>query len=244
MTCQAGNLLFHIHRVPYGARFFVDYNIFMEDTYFQEFKKQSDEQLAELHPSDIVPFMGEPVPDNYTIVVRPSPEIAEAVHKLTDEFRQIDTGQFYYAPRNLHMTIYGGVPMDLPLEEFIARTAPVIANYRMKFSVKGLGSNGYCSSVHLFPDGFSVHQLREQLRTAVGHHGQRYDSILSRYEYVGWMNYLRYTRTPEPRLIELLKLNRDRDFGQLEYPRIELYKATSKVLNYLPGDESLYTYTQ
>lgn len=214
----------------------------MEDQYFTEFRQQSFLQLRDLKPADIVPFTASKVEPNYTILAIPNAEVIKQTQEFITELKNIDPGQYYYAPQQLHITILGGLTMNLSPEEFVARTRPVLAKYKVKFQIVGLGSNQNSSSALAYPDRFSLHNLREELRHAVGQKGTPYDIHLSRYEYMGWMNYMRYLKTPKEELLTTLRNNEDRFFGALPLPTLELYKATSKVLHYYEGDEKLYSY--
>ena len=220
----------------------IQYNCFMEDQYFTEFRQQSYRQLHDLKPQDIIPYTAARVEQNYTILARPNEENIKNITSFTKDLQTIDSNQYYYRPDQLHITILGGLSMKLPKDEFVARTRPIITRYHIKFQLVGLGSNGNCSSALAYPDGFSLHNLREELREALHEKGTPYDIHLSRYEYMGWMNYMRYLQPPKEELLKTLRDNEERLFGPLPSPEVQLYKATSKILNYYPEDTMMYQY--
>lgn len=213
----------------------------MENQYLEEFKKQSQNQLINLQPADINTFTNQPIKENYTIVVRPSLETIARINEYIYELREIDPHQYYYNPENLHLTIMGEISTNINEQELIEKSKKVLGNYNIRFKLQGIGSNEYCSSINAYPMGFSIHELRTELRNALSQKGTDYSLHLSYYEYVGWINNLRYNGTPPKGLLDNLKKNMNRDFGNLVPGSIGLYIVSSKILDF-NRDKMLYKF--
>ncbi len=204
----------------------------MDETHIKDFKIQSQKQLHELEPENITLFQDEEVAENYTIVARPSQELVEKIQEFISELKELDDNQFYYKPENLHLTIWGGVEVPIDEQEFVEKSSFILKKYFIQFNMIGIGSNALCSSINAYPKDFSIHQLREELRSSFQSHGTTYTIHLSSYEYMGWMNYLRYLHIPSETYLNYLKKNVERHFGEFIPSKLELYKARGKILNY------------
>jgi hypothetical protein len=121
--------------------------------------------------------------------------------------------------------------MTTNLENLIETVSSEIAKGNLFFKLWGIGSNKYCSSVSAYPVDFSLHKFRENIRKKIHAHGDDYSSILKSYEYVGWINYLRYLHKPSQELLDTLYDYKDTIFGDMEPSSIRLYQNKSKVLD-------------
>lgn len=195
------------------------------------FRKESLDQLRSLHPDQVKLFHNEPIRENYTLVVRPEGESLKHIKNLIEELREIASDQYYYRVENLHLTIIGNIPVEVDVHKLTQAIEKALSSCELDFNLLGLGSNQFCSSVSAYPHGFSVHELRGKIRQIAGVKGDDYSSILDSYEYVGWINYLRYLTHPSQMFLDRLYEHRNTKFGHLK-PRVaQLFKNTSKVLD-------------
>ncbi len=202
----------------------------MEQSWFKQFKIESLTQLHSLKPSEVKIFRDEPVPENFTIVVRPEDKILTAIEKEMSALKKIEPNQFYYPLSDLHLTLVGNIPTTIDQQKITIALESIIKHYQLEFKLEGLGSNKYCSSFSAYPIDFSLHKLREELRSRIGIHGDNYQNILPSYEYVGWINYLRYLQIPGQKFLNRLYENRGAVFGQFRPSSVQLFRNTSKVL--------------
>ena len=196
-----------------------------------EFRSQSLLQLEQLTPEQIVPFVIDKIKENYTIVFRPEAKAIEAVQSLMSKIRAIDPHQYMYPVEQLHMTLIGNIPISIPVDTIKRAVKKYVIKDSVKFILFGLGSNGYCSSVSAYPNGFDVTQTRNSIRAAIGNRGDDFTSFIPAYEKVCWINYMRYKQTPKKELLDFLLSQKDTNFGEIGVGAIQLYKTTSKTLN-------------
>lgn len=203
----------------------------MEKNYLQQFRLQSLDQLEKLRPENIITFDRTDIPINYTLVARPNDHILEVFKKLYFQLQDIEPNHYYYPYKDLHLTLIGNIPVDTDLENLIDAINVETSKTKFQFNLRGLGSNRYCSSVSCYPVDFSLHELRKNIRNRIHVHGDNYSTILESYEYVGWINYLRYLHKPSQQFLNKLFSYRDTDFGKMQSLTIQLYSNTSKVLD-------------
>lgn len=197
---------------------------------FLQSRNDSLTQLRELKPSNISLFSTDQITENFTLVFRPDNLTVDKILKLYSKLQLIEPNQFYYPSETLHLTLIGNLPINLEHQKIITSVERVIKQQSYKFKLYGLGSNNYCSSISAYPINFSLHSLRQELRNRLGTTGDNYSSILQSYEYMGWINYLRYLNKPSQQFLDKLYSYNEAFFGEMIPETLELYKNTSKVL--------------
>jgi hypothetical protein len=193
------------------------------------FRAQSWQQLATLQPREVIPFHDSPLPENYTIVLRPPTEVIHTITALQSELQNLNPDHYYYPAEQLHLTILGKMETTIAATQIITALQGMI-KLPYRFVLYGLGSNQLGVSLSAYPD-FNMAQLRQQLRQTIGTQGDDYSFHLPAYEQVGWINCLRYTHEPSLELLAYLRDQRDRFFGVADFPVVQLYKNRSKVLS-------------
>jgi len=212
----------------------------MDKIMLSQFRNDSLNQLRNLVPDKIIHFANSRIPANYTLVAQPDVNSLHKIMDLTNELKKLEPKQFYYPENILHLTLIGNLSLTTDIEKLKQNLPRIIKNYNFSFNLYGIGSNIHSSSVSAYPNNFSFHALREELRRLVGAHGDNFSSIIKSYEYVGWISYLRYLQKPSREFLAKLYSYKDTQFGQLKPQIIKLYKTTSKVL--AEGDaELIYT---
>lgn len=209
----------------------------MEEDILAKFRHDSIAQLTGLKPLDVVPFDYSELPENYTLVARPDDATIEQICNLQKKLQTIEPNHYYYPSSQLHLTLIGLLPSSLDVTNVIDVVSDVLKKYDLKFRMKGVGSNKYCTSVSAYPLGFSIHQLREEIRAGLEVHGDDFATHLDTYEYMGWVNYMRYTKTPSEKLLEAIRSYIDTDLGMMVPRSVELYLNKSKIL--APGGSKL-----
>lgn len=195
------------------------------------FRKESLNQLKSLRPEQIRMFDNESIKENYTIVLRPDSESLKHISSLIEELREVSPEQYYYPLKNLHLTVIGNIPIEVDEHKLTQAVENALSGYELGFNLLGLGSNQFCSSISAYPHDFSIHELRDKIRLVADVKGDDYSSILDSYEYVGWINYLRYLTYPSQMFLDRLYEYRNTEFGYLRPQIAQLFKNTSKVLD-------------
>jgi len=204
--------------------------------YLKKFRNASLEELKNLKPEEIKIFKNTPIKESLTIVARLPLQALRNIKKLISELKRIEPSHYYYPTGQLHLTILGNIPAEINVKRVNRTIKETILLYSLNFNLWGLGSNVYCSSISAYPISFSIHKLREKLRQKLGGVGADYKKPtltkqLSLYEYMGWINYLRFLKKPKQKLLDKLYELKDRNFSKATIKRIEVYKNTSKVLD-------------
>jgi hypothetical protein len=201
----------------------------MDDASIQ-FRKQSIKQLENLKPDDIQILTDDTIRENITIVTRPDYHTRERIQQIIEDLENIDLDQYYYSTDQLHITILGG--LNITIEDGLITKAlnTVLPKFNLNFKLQGIGSNKFASSVNAYPQ-FQIHELRENLRDIIGNYGDDYTIHLAIYEYMGWINYMRYLKQPQTALLNRLLTYKDTLFGTMKPIKIEAYRNTSKVLD-------------
>lgn len=195
-----------------------------------DFREESIAQLHKLQPNDVRLFKTDEINWSYTIVLRLRDETINVIGKFIDSLKKIDSHQYYYPLNQLHMTLIGNLPIEIPQDKIISAIQKLITQ-EMKFALFGVGSNQLCSSISAYPVGFDLSDLRTRMRDEVGHTGDDFSVILPAYEKVCWINYMRYFRKPHVKLLEFLLAQKDTHFGTFEFECVELYKNRSRTLD-------------
>ena len=203
----------------------------MEDHFQQQFREESLGQLKKLDPENIVLFDDKDIPPNYTLVIRPNEQTLQVFKKFYAHLQDIEPNHYYYPENDLHLTVIGNIPTSTNLDNLVETISSEIVKRNLIFKLWGLGSNIFCSSVSAYPVDFSLHELRDGIRSKIGTHGDDYSNILESYEYVGWINYLRYLQKPSQEFLNMLFSYKDTNFGEMQPSVIQLYLNTSKVLD-------------
>ncbi len=204
----------------------------MEEKYFKAFKEKRDKQLENLQPEDVIPFDFTPIPTSYSLILRPDQGTYMKLSALQDELKIIDNDQYYYPKDRLHLTLIGGFSSALNEELIVTAIRDSLSKYNpIRFTLGVIASNQYCSSVSALPISFSLHDFREEIRAKVGENGDDYYQHVFYYEYVGWINYLRYLKQPKEALLNALREKKEYSVGEMTPSSISLFKTSSRILH-------------
>ena len=209
----------------------------MSNNFLDQFRHESLSQLHALQASQIRVFQFERISECYTLIARLDDASRREVLGLQNDLQQIDPTQFYYPEQNLHLTLLGNLPLTIDSKDLIEIVGAVLGKYSIQFNLEGMGSSESCASVSAYPHDFSIFTMREELRSLIGMKGDDYSSILQSYEYMGWINVLRYLHIPNQTLLEKMYSYKDTSFGMFTPKIIQLYKTTSKIIE--PSESEL-----
>lgn len=204
------------------------------DSPITRFQLVCQKQLKNLQTQDIQIFEDKPIPENYTIIARPNEKMINKIVELIDELKKFDENQFYYPPKQMHLTIIGNINISHSQEKIVQAIEEIVKINRMKFNLIGINSNIYCTSVSAIPVDFSLHEIREKLRQQIGDgddFGKPSSFRLPEYEHVGWINFMRYLKQPKDQFLKKLYEFHDKNFGEMKVEKIELWNNQSKALN-------------
>lgn len=203
----------------------------MESDIFDTFHKASVLQFKHLNSSETEIFVDEPGNENYTILARPNAPLLGLVTSFQEKLQSIDPRHFYYPSDRLHMTLVGGITAARHPNEVIEAVRPIFQNLSLLFRIWGTTSNTSAASFSFYPQNFSLHDLRERTRRAVGEHGTDFTIWIPEYEYVGWMNFVRYQTEPKEELLAEIGIHLEEEFGAADFTRFEIVKTSGLVLN-------------
>ncbi len=196
----------------------------------EEIKQKVAWQLAGINSETITPYVDERddvLKENYTVVLFPNCNLK----KLNDEvshLKQIDDGLFYLDPSKWHITLIGEIDISTDQEKIIETIKKQLDGLKVEFEVNGFASNKSTASFLTYPD-FDLHLFRDEVRNSLGLSGTDYTIHLSTYEYIGWINFVRYTSVPNLEFLRYLRVKKDLDLGDMS-GSIKLLKNKSRTL--------------
>jgi len=203
----------------------------MEKKLINKFRVESLKQLKSLRADEIVLLDETPIQENVTIIIKPSEECKKTILKLISGLKVADDTQFYYPVDRFHLTILGNIPISVDIKSHVNSIYDVLKKQKMKFKLFGIGSNQFTSSVSAYPLDFSIHALRDEIRQIINNQADNYSRILEYYEYVGWINYMRYLKHPDQEFLDKLFSYKDFDFGEMIVSKVQIFKTTSKLID-------------
>lgn len=197
---------------------------------FEQFARSSSAQLDAFVATDVDVYDFAIEPPFITVVGRLDATSVGEIKAFQERLESADPKQFYYPISLYHLTILGRIPSTLDHSTLFA-TLDKLLREKMTFHLKGVATNHLSCSVSAYPQGFSFYQLRQSIRTQLSIEGDDYTKHLAPYEYMGWVNLLRYLQPPTQSFIDTLKENKDTDFGPLKVSTVEVYLLQKKILD-------------
>lgn len=149
--------------------------------------------------------------------------------KELDKLMSIQKDLFFLDGEKLHITLVGEINVSTNTQKLIGLVNSWLSQNTVSFEMNGFASNKSTASILAYPT-FDLHGFREEVRTGMGIKGTDYTIHLSVYEYIGWINFVRYTNVPNDEFLKHLKMGRDIDFGTLNSGKIKLLKNKSRLL--------------
>ncbi|MBP6994093.1 hypothetical protein KBB12_02530 [Candidatus Woesebacteria bacterium] len=202
----------------------------MDNPVFQNFKKASNKQLLELKPSDIELFARDEIPENYTLVASPTEEVLQAIHRVAEKCPNYVRGQYWYPDSEVHLTMIGNMSVSTNVERMVGAVRSAIQRIIPEFRMLGVASNMHAVSLSCYPQNFSLYEFRQRVRSFISNPSDDYTVHLQEYEYMGWVNCMRYLRRPTDAELAEFRLLMPDDFGIFKPTKLHLYKNKSKVL--------------
>lgn len=202
----------------------------MEAVNIANFPQQNKKDFDACKPESITTYTSLQFPEQYTIVTRPTLEVTMTIQQAITALKNIESDHFYYPNENLHLTILGGIPTTTSIENpsVLQKLQALFANYAMLFKLQGMRPT---SPIIAYPERFSLHDMREEIRKIIGSKGDEYAAMNPYYEHIAWINVVRFLHEPSPEFIQTLLSYNDYLFGNFEATSIELYKTASRVLD-------------
>jgi len=197
----------------------------------EEIKQAVAWQLAEINQNTVALFdevKDDELKENYTLNFFPD----ELPLKITEELGKLANIQkdlFYLDRDKLHITLVGEIDAKSDSQRLIGIVDSWLSQNNLGFEMNGFASNKSTASILAYPT-FDLHGFRELVRTGMGISGTDYTIHLSVYEYIGWINFVRYTNLPNEEFLKYLKKGKDIDFGILNTGKIKLLKNKSRLL--------------
>lgn len=197
----------------------------------EEIKREVAWQLACINQQTVTPFdlrKDDEIKENYTLNFFPD----ELNLKMTEELGKLMSIQkdlFFLDGEKLHITLVGEIDVGIDSQKIIGLVDSWLSQNTVSFEMNGFASNKSTASILAYPT-FDLHGLRELVRTGLGIKGTDYTVHLSVYEYIGWINFVRYTNMPSEKFLNYLKSGKDTDFGILSTGKIKLLKNRSRLL--------------
>lgn len=197
----------------------------------EEIKREVAWQLAGVNQDTVVLFnekKDDELKENYTLNFFPdelTPKMSEELGKLMS----IQKDLFYLDREKLHITLVGEIDIKTDTQKLIGLVNSWLSQNTIGFEMNGFASNKSTASILAYPT-FDLHGLREQVRAGMGIKGTDYTIHLSVYEYIGWVNFVRYTNLPSDEFLTCLKKGKDIDFGVLGTGKLKLLKNRSRLL--------------
>jgi len=203
----------------------------VDNPIYQKFKEASNKQLASLKPSDVVLFESDEIPENYTLVAPATEEIVQVIKTIFLCCPNYIQGQYLYPDTEIHLTMIGNMSTSIDPELIMNAVKKAIQESKLLFRMFGVASNMHAVSISCYPQDFDMNSFREQVRSDIKDTSDDYTIHLQEYEYMGWLNFMRYLRQPTAPELDELKLLMNEEFGIFKPTRLQIYKNRSHTLN-------------
>lgn len=198
----------------------------------EEIKREVGWQLAGINQNTVTLFdekRDDELVENYTINYFPD----KFTSKMLGEFEILNNIQkelFYLDQKKWHITLVGEINSQTSSEKIVGLVDGWLSKNKVSFEMNGFASNKSTASFLAYPN-FNLHEFREGVRSGLGSKGTDYTKHLSVYEYIGWINFARYTSVPSEEFLKFLRKDKDADFGILKSGKIKLLKNRSRLLS-------------
>lgn len=198
------------------------------------------EQLASFRPEEATPTTDFAIDPEYTLVAHLPENINNSISIITNELKAQFPEHYYYSPGQLHLTVVP-VPHSIDLEKATEAIAPIVSNWRLPISVRGVALNRLQVGAVLYPEEETLMSQRKKLREALGITEQAYTAHNAAWEGLLWVNFMRFTTQPKEELIELLYAHAKENLGRFTLSHYELYETATKTLDPI-SSKLLYTF--
>lgn len=165
------------------------------------------------------------IPLHYTLVCFFKRKDLSKIVKFLGKINSLDSNQYFYAPSELHLTLFGNMDINSDKDVLIDIIQNFLGQNKIIFHLLGVGSKEDPRSITAYPVNFYLKNLRRQLREVAG--GKKLDDV---YENLAWINFARFSQKPNQRLISTLEENFETDFGKVEPISIRLLKNSHRLL--------------
>jgi hypothetical protein len=195
----------------------------------EEIKREVAWQLAGISPDTVKLFdrdKDDLLEENYTINFFPS-EWPNVTVSQIDEIKKIDSELFFLERDKWHITFVGEIDTRADVE--VIKKTMKEWKHKISFELNGFASNKTTASFLAYPN-FDLHDFRQTIREGLGIGGTDYTVHLSIYEYIGWVNFVRYTSAPNVEFFDFLRKNKNLDLGNISEGKIKLLKNKSRTL--------------
>jgi 2'-5' RNA ligase len=167
-----------------------------------------------------------------TLVARPNADVRKRVEKFLCEAAAICSGQHFYQPAELHMTVLSVIPSSESWRKHVhhlpvcrAVLDEVLKNSRA-FSVKfrGVTVSPEAVLVQGFPQDDNLVRLRDELRSALRERGVG-ENLDRRYKITAaHLTVMRFShpKADWKRLLDFLRAHRETDFGETRFHSLQL----------------------
>jgi len=167
-----------------------------------------------------------------TLALRPEPRVQAAVDGFRRKLAEVAPGQHFYRPDELHVTVLSVISCSEAWREEIhewAAIRAVIGNvlrhrHRFNISFRGITASPGAVMVQGFPQSGTMEEIRDELRSVLrkNHLGGDIDR---RYKISGahiTMLRFRQAQADWKPFVDLLKANRETDFGRTRVAKLQL----------------------
>lgn len=198
----------------------------------EEIKKEVFSQFDGLDPGKVVLFeidRDDKLVENYTLVYFPEGDVINNLESEVGQIKSIQNDLFFLEREKWHITMIGEIGLEIDEKKLIDVIKNELLDMKITFNVTGYASNKSTASFLTYPD-FDLHSFRENIRQKLGIAGTDYTIHLSVYEFMGWINFVRYISVPNIKFFEYIKERRDVDFGNINSGKLKLLRNRSRTL--------------
>lgn len=198
----------------------------------EEIKKEVFSQLDGLDPDKVVLFevdRDDKLVENYTLVYFPEGDVINNLEGEVGQIKSIQNDLFFLEKEKWHITMIGEIGVEIDEKKLIDVIKNELIDMKIAFNVTGYASNKSTASFLTYPD-FDLHSFRENIRQKLGIVGTDYTIHLSVYEFIGWINFVRYISVPNIKFFEYIKQKRNVDFGNINSGKLKLLRNRSRTL--------------
>lgn len=189
--------------------------------------KETIKHIRECSRKDVISFNSpkESMETHFTINFFPDRNVVEKMNKIIEAFKQKYPELEYMDINNLHITIVGLIPLNIPvnnLKDFIAKNI----KDGLRFKIKGMDTSNRSVSFLAFSQNTSLKIIREKFENEVTKDINKYTG---RYKEIGWINFARFKTKPPMEFYDDLIKNISTEIGVTK-GKIKILKNSSNML--------------
>jgi len=161
----------------------------------------------------------------------------EKYRETIEEFKKIQTNQFYYPAEKLHMTLLPNIKPEFFNKLMSTEIEKILSRYKLSFEIMCADFRNYSAMQIVAKPQFEMAKLRQELRDFINPNRDEWNLYSNGFEGIGHISIMRYLETPKIELLQKAFARFNGNFGTIVPKTVNIIKLTSKTL--APGKFSI-----